>query len=117
MPDTAIAVTNTGHAFTHRPTESSWLTFVRKSWFEGAFAGDGFGGSTFAGYGTAHGRCLIASKVFHTAAVVGGVTSGGRETQAGGGFTHEQFTVRAWRAFLPVATGRYKVCGDDAASG
>ncbi len=89
MSYTAIAVTNTGHAFTHRSTEGPWLTFVRESWFEGAFAGDGFGGSTFAGNGTTHGCCFIAPKVFHTAAVVGGVTSGRRETQVGGGFTNE----------------------------
>ena len=116
MSDAAVAVANTSDAFAHRSAEGPGLAFICEPWFEWTLAGNGFWRCTFTGYGATHGRGFVASKVFHTAAVVGGVTSGSGETKVGSWLTHEQFTVRSWRAFLSIATGRYEVCSDDAPS-
>ena len=79
MANAAVTVADASDAFAHGTTEGAWLAFVGKPRFKGAFAGDGFWRCALAGDGAAHGRCLIAAKVFHSAAVVGGVTRGSRE--------------------------------------
>ena len=113
----AITITNAGHAFTHGPAKCPRFTLIRKSRLEWAFAGDGFRRCTFAGNGATHGCCFIATKVLHTATVVGGVAGSGREAKIGDRLTDQKLPMRAGRTFLSIATSSDEVCRHNATGG
>ena len=117
LSNAAVTITNTGDAFTHRSAEGTWLTLVREARLKGALTGDRIWRGAFTGNGATHCRSFIASKIFHAAAVVGGVTGGRWEAQVGGWFADKQFAVGPWRTFLTISASSHEICSNNTTCG
>ena len=83
MPDAAVSVAYASYALTHGSAERPRFTFVCKPRFEGAFAGDGVWRGALTGNGATHGCRLIATEIFHSTTVVGGVAGGSWKAKLG----------------------------------